>query len=335
MTSKILLRWLNISLLVLLIVVIAAAVMLDRKWQQRPELDSLPWPTANTEMHADVGVHVTWLGITTLLFDDGETQILIDGNVTRVGPLSLLLSLPIKSDIAAINHALTTFSIDRLAAIIPVHSHFDHAMDVGHIANRTSALVLGSESTANIARGANVPVDQYQILANEESRQFGEFTVRLVASEHAPIAFSGGEFFPGAITEPLRQPAAASAWKTGVAWSVFVEHPRGTTLIQGSGGIVAQQLQDERPDVVMLGVGGLAKLGQEYLQRYWHESVEATGAKRVVIVHHDDLTAPFGEIRLLPTFIDDVPQTAQWIDSANKGDVVVELPPFGMPIPLY
>ena len=70
---------------------------------------------------------------------------------------------------------MAEFRIDRLAAIIPVHSHYDHAMDVGIVANRSSAVVLGSESTANIARGANLPVDQYQILANGETRKFDLF----------------------------------------------------------------------------------------------------------------------------------------------------------------
>lgn len=334
-TRKKLLRWLNASLLALLVVAVIAALYINRKWQDRAEVASLGWSTASTETDPDTTVSVTWLGITTLLFDDGETQILIDGTFTRVNPLSVLFSLPIKSDVAEINHALTTFRINRLAAIVPVHSHFDHAMDAGHVANRTTALVIGSESTANIARGADVPVDQYQILASEEPRQFGEFTVRLVASTHAPIGLGDKEWFAGAITEPLRQPARPSAWKTGVAWSVIIEHPSGTSLIQGSGGFVEGQLDGEHPDVVMLGVGGLAKLGKDYVQTYWHESVEVSGADRVLIVHHDDYTAPFGEVRLFPTIADNVTQTALWIDEANAAGVSVELPPFGLPIPLY
>jgi L-ascorbate metabolism protein UlaG (beta-lactamase superfamily) len=284
-------------------------------------------------------VTVTWLGTTTLLFDDRETQILIDGNFTRVNPFRIASFVPLSSDIATINYALTEFGIDRLAAIVPVHSHFDHAMDVGHVANRTSAVILGSESTANIARGADVPVDQYQILAEGETRQFGDFTIRLKASRHAPIKpGDDGPWFPGTIDTELRQPASVNAWKEGVVWSVFIGHPRGTSLIQGSGGYIKGKLQDESADVVMLGIAGLAGLGEEYVTELWHETVRATGATRVVAVHFDDFTAPFGEVRLFPHIADNILVTVGWISDVNAGndsEVTIELPPFGQAIPLY
>jgi L-ascorbate metabolism protein UlaG (beta-lactamase superfamily) len=331
-------RWLQVSAAVLFVVLLIAALVINRMWQDRADIADIGWPQADTTANPDARVFVTWLGITTLLFDDGETQILIDGTITRVSALDLIFSLPISSDVAAINYALSTFRVNRLAAIIPVHSHFDHAMDLGHIANRTTAVVLGSESTANIARGAGVPVDQYQTLDNGESRQFGEFTIRLVASVHAPVGLNGEEWFPGRISLPLRQPENPSAWKTGVAWSIFIEHPRGTSLIQGSAGFVAGSMVDESADVVMLGVGGLAGLDAEYASDYWNEIVVATGASRVLSVHHDDYTAPFGEIRLFPNIADNVLQAAKWLDAANSAgekEVVIELPPFGQMIPLY
>ena len=228
--------------------------------------------------------------------------------------------------------------MNRLAAIVPVHSHFDHAMDVGHVANRTSAIVLGSESTANIVRGAEVPVNQYQILGDGEIRQFGDFTIKLIASDHAPVGFNDREVFPGIIEIPLRQPVRISEYKTGVAWAVLLSHPRGTTLIQGSGGFVTGKLREETADVVMLGLARLARLGKDYLNTYWDETVTATGASRIIAMHHDDYTAPFGVVRLFPDIADKVVKTAAWIDEriANTDDrILMELPPFGQPMLLY
>jgi L-ascorbate metabolism protein UlaG (beta-lactamase superfamily) len=338
MKSRDIIRWLQIASIVLGVLLVVAAGVVSRMWQDRPDIQDIGWSTAATKTDRDVAVTATWLGISTILFDDGETQILIDGTMTRVSPLSIALSLPLSSDVATINYALTTYRVDRLAAIIPTHSHFDHAMDIGYVANRTTALVLGSDSTANIARGANVPVNQYQTLASGETREFGEFRIRLLASAHAPIGPGDEEWFPGTIDEPLVQPARPSAWKTGVAWSILIEHPRGTSLIQGSGGFVPGALQSEAADVVMLGIGGLSGLGKDYIEELWDETVIAPGAARVIAIHHDDYTAPFGEVRLFPRIVDDAVRTAGWIEDYNNLQervVSLELPPFGQPVSLY
>ena len=331
-------RWFGYVAAVLFVIAAFASLLLWRIWQIRGDLDELGWATSTVATEPGDAVTATWLGTSTVLFDDGETQILIDGAFTRVGALDAFLFRRVSSDIATINYALAKFQMNRLAAIIPVHSHFDHAMDVGHVANRTSAVVLGSESTANIVRGADVPVDQYQILGDGEIRQFGEFTIKLIASVHAPIGPDDQEIFPGIIDTPLRQPARISQYRTGVAWAVLLSHPRGTTLIQASGGFVAGKLRQETADVVMLGLARVASLGQEYLDTYWDETVTATGAARVIAVHHNDYTAPFGEVRPFPDIADKVLETGAWINElvADSGNMIdMELPPFGQPILLY
>ena len=192
------------------------------------------------------------------------------------------------------------FRIQRLAAIIPVHSHFDHVMDAGNVANRSTAVILGSESTANVARGANVPVDQYQILASGEKRHFGDFTITLIGSAHAPIGPGDQGWFSGIINEPLEQPARAWSWRGGTATSILIEHPDGSALVQGSAGFIEGRLAGVNADVALISVAGLASLGEDYTRRYWQETVTATGADRVLAIHFDDFTKPFGDIQLFP-----------------------------------
>lgn len=335
---KVALRWTRYIALTLLVLLLLAAIVLNRLWQDRAAVSDIGWPATLPSRDSNAGVTVTWLGISTLLFDDGDTQILIDGAFTRIRPIDLAPLRSISSDVATINFALSKYRVDRLAAIVPAHSHFDHAMDVGYIANRTSAVILGSQSTANIAKGADVPVDQYQTLADGETRQFGNFTITLLASRHAPIGINNEAWFSGTIDTPLRQPAHVSAWREGVTWSIILAHPRGTTLIKGSAGFIEDELQGVSADVAILGIAGLAKLGKDYVDEYWKETVTATGVKRLIAVHFDDFTAPFGEVILFPKFVDDVIQAAGWIDeliAGGKENVTIELPPFGEPIELY
>lgn len=305
-------------------------------WQYRTPLESLPWAIAETLPDDEGSVSATWLGVTTLLFDDGETQILIDGYFTRASAVKIALLRNLKSDVATINYVMDEYRIDRLAAIVPVHSHLDHAMDVGRVANRSTALVIGSGSTSNIARGADVPVNQFQTLASGESRVFGKFTVTLIASRHVPVGPAAEGFPAGVIDEPLRQPARFWAWKGGVSHSILISHPAGTALVQGSAGFEPGALAERTADVVFLSVAGLAAQGRRYAEQYWDETVGATGATGVFAVHFDDFTLPFGRVELLPDIADEVLVAAEWLNShARKSDIEIKRPPFGIPVILY
>ena len=317
---------------VALVAVIAAGAF-ARAWWDRPPVAALGWPVAAAATPGDGGVTVTWLGITTLLFDDGETQILTDGTFTRLSAFDIVSQRRVSSDLAAINHGLASARINRLAAIIPLHAHFDHAMDAGHVANRTTGIVLGSESAANVARGAGVPVSQYQILADGESRQFGDFTITLLESVHAPLGPGDEPWFAGTITEALEQPAPVSDWRAGICWSVLIAHPDGTALVQGSAGFLEGKLEGVEADVAFLSVAGLSGLGRAYTERYWAETVGRTGAARVFPIHFDDYTRPFGELALFPRLIDDVPATARWLADLTPADV--RRLPLNRPVPLF
>lgn len=314
-----------------------AALGLAQKWQDRPPVSALGWPVAAAADDGDAGqVTVTWLGITTLLFDDGVTQILTDGTFTRLGALDILGRRPVWSDVAGVNAAIARYRMNRLAAIVPLHTHFDHAMDLALVANRTTAIVLGSESAANIARGGQVPVAQYQILADGESRQFGDFTITLIESAHVPIGPGDEPWFPGRIEEPLAQPARVSDWKAGVCWSVLIAHPQGTALVQGSAGWLEGKLEGATADVALVSVAGLAGAGRDYARTFWSETVGRTGARRVFPIHFDDYTRPFGELSVFPRMADDVTQSARWLDGLAAADAVtIERLPLGRPVALF
>ncbi|RBP51274.1 MBL fold metallo-hydrolase [Arenicella xantha] len=97
-------------------------------------------------------VTVQYMGNTNLLISDGRSAIMLDAWFSRPTAMQVLAG-EIEPDMQAISHALQRSELRQLDVIIPVHSHFDHAMDAPEVAKRTGAVLLGSESTANIARG--------------------------------------------------------------------------------------------------------------------------------------------------------------------------------------
>ena len=307
-------------------------------WRDRPSLEETGWSAPPGQADNPASVTATWLGVTTLLFDDGETQILIDGFFSRPSLADTLLGRAVVNDAAMINYALHEFRMRRLAAIIPVHSHFDHAMDVGAVAKRTSASILGSDSTANIARGAGVPDDQIIVSDAAEVYEFGEFKVRLLPSRHAPIGWRGDPPLPGTIDEPLELPQPVRAWREGGSYTIVIEHPQGTTLVQGSAGFVESLIEGVSVDAVMLSVGGLTTLDEEYAEQYWRAFVTTTGASSVYPIHFDDFTQPFGVIVPGPRTFGDLEKTSRWFNAFREKwdqDVTIYLPEFGKPIALY
>ncbi|NNF40300.1 MAG: MBL fold metallo-hydrolase [Woeseiaceae bacterium] len=327
------------AVLVVCALLIVGAATLAWLWSDRPSLANIDWPQPVIATVADGDeVTVTWLGVSTLLFDDGETQVLIDGFFSRPSLADVILDLPVENDAVTINFALYEYRMRRLAALVAVHSHFDHAMDIGAIANRTSASVLGSASTAQIARGAGVPEDQIAAVETGQPYSFGRFTLTLLASKHAPVGWRGSVPYAGTIDAPLKMPQPPSAWREGGSYTIVIEHPQGTTIVQGSAGFTGDMDAAVPADVVMLGIGGLGSLGKDYSERYWQALVTSTGAHSVYPIHFDDYTRPFGDIVPGPRFLGDLETTAAWLDEFRRKwdtDARLFLPVFGQPMAIY
>ncbi len=313
------------------------AVIVYWLWNDRLELDDIPIRTIASAPEPDA-VTATWFGTSMLLFDDGETQVLIDGFVTRPTLADVLFDRPVESRAAEINRFMLDYRLDRVAAIIPNHTHFDHALDIAAIANRSRASIVGSPSAVLIGRGQGVPDDQLVAVGGRTEFQFGDFTVTLLPTRHAGFGWNGSVPFDGPVMLPLSQPAPVSAYRADISFSIVIAHPQGTSLVQGSAGFIPGALDAVTADVVFLGVGMLETMGRDYAEEYWRNVVSMTGAERVIPVHFEDYTAPFGTTRLPPRIIDDLSVTIGWLDQYREiydRDSRIELPVFGQEIVLY
>ena len=317
----------------LLVVIVLAGAWLAWRLSDRPSLAShaalfLPGGSQPTPPGAQVAV--TFLGVTTLLISDGETSFMTDGFFSRPGAASTLFGR-IAPDADAIARSLERAGVRELAAVIPVHSHYDHAMDSPEVAQRTGALLVGSESSANIARGVGFPEARIRVATPGEPMRFGNFEITLIRSQHFPHGMAMGE-----ITEPLVPPARALDYLDGGAFSVLVAHPAGTLLIQGSAGFEPGALAGRRADVVLLGIGALGTRDDAYREAYWNEIVAPVAPRCVIPIHWDDFTRPL-DVPLVPPprLIDDFDASMAFL--ARKmaaGAPALALLPVGQPVTL-
>jgi L-ascorbate metabolism protein UlaG (beta-lactamase superfamily) len=227
-------------------------------------------------------VTARFLGTTSVLFQDAATAIMSDGFVTRPG-LARVVFGRIGPDRERIQDAAKRLEVDSIAAVFTGHSHYDHALDAPTLAQLTGAVLLGSQSTFNIGLGAGLPESAMHVVRDGETMRFGRFELTFLESEH-----SRPDVHPGTVKAPLVPPARSGEWKNGGTYSVLIRHEHRTILMHGSSNFKASALRDHRADVVYLGIGGLGKKPDAFVDAYWDEVVGATRARRVILVHWDN-----------------------------------------------
>lgn len=295
------------AVLAIFALLVVAGAWFGWRLNSRPSVEDY----AAIEMPAaadDAGLRVTFLGVSTLLIRDTSASILIDGFFTRPGKL-VTATGKVGPDQTRIDDALRKAGIDKLDAVITVHSHYDHAMDSPAVAARTGAVLVGSQSTAYIALGQNFPKERIRVVGTSESMKFGALEVTLIPSRHFPHGQAMGE-----LTAPLVPPAGALDYLEGGSFSIFVQRQDRAVLVQGSAGYVEGALRGRHADVVYLGVGLLGSKDEGYRDSYWRETVQVVGARRVVPIHWDDFTLPLDEpLVALPYLFDDLDKSMAYV----------------------
>lgn len=252
------------------------------------------WEVSPATSIPDNALTVRFTGTSTLLFSDGKTHWMLDGWFSRPGPLRLLTS-KIEPDLQAIEAGLRANEVNQLAAVLAAHSHYDHAMDSPEVAKRTGAILMGSESTANIGRGWGLPESQILTFTNNSPVTLGDFEVTPIETNH--FEFSDPEFRARAlenpaILAPLTPPVKALDYRLGKAYAFHIQHPKGSFAIISSAGFRAGVLKGFKADTVFLGIGGLGSQTRQYREDYWSETVGQLEPNRIIPIHYDSLTGP-------------------------------------------
>lgn len=249
-------------------------------------------------------LRVTFLGVSTLLFDDGDTAILTDGFFTRPRRVDTLFR-KITPNIDLIKEYLKRLGIERLAAVVVLHSHHDHALDAPEVAARTGADLIGSVSTAKIAQGyinggCTLDKNKIKLINDKAFPPYGRFTLTLLKSAHSEITLLTHfrihkVLLDAEIEKPVCPPAWWTDFKEGGSYSLLIEHDGKRMLVQGSAGLPENALEGKQASVVFLGVGTLGKFDDAYREKYWRQVVETVGASRVIPIHWDDFFRPLSE----------------------------------------
>ena len=244
----------------------------------------------------DKTINLTWMGTAGVFISDGDTGILIDPYVSRFGIFKIFLGLNLQPNKEAVKMWTKRLGANKTQAIVVSHSHFDHCLDASYFALETDALLIGSESTLNVGRGASMAEERLKAVTCGQTITLGEFKLKFIESRHGP-AFLGRVPYPGIIDKPLAPPRPARDYKLGKTFSILISHPAGTIVHHGSAGYMPGMYDGVTADIVLLGIAGRGDT-----EAYLKNVPLALGTKLLIPIHFDNFFIPLEKkMKILPT----------------------------------
>ena len=269
----------------------------------------------------DGQVSLTYMGTAAWEISDGSTVILIDPHLSRIRLQDLPAAgssgdaiagdtRPIykMDDVAVPDFAVIDSRVQRADFILVTHTHLDHVMDVPHIALKTRAVVIGTESTENVMRAYGVPEEQLITVRGGEDYEFGAFSLKVIPSIHS--ALDHKHYFSAArAPEGMKAPLTLQQMMAeGGTLAYLVRFHGHQILAFGGNNYIEREIEGLEPDVVLAGAGPSRKEIYDYTGRLMRD---LHFPALVLPTHWDNFAAPYGAseqvaIDALQSFVQEV-----------------------------
>lgn len=227
---------------------------------------------------ARAALTLTYLGVAGYQLESGSTRILADPFFSRPADADAV-ALPDQAAIAAHMPA-------RADLIVVGHSHVDHLLDVPSIALASGAQVMGSLSTARVARASGVPSDRIVTVKGGEDYAFGGYSVRVIPSLHSALEHK--HVFGTEIPADVALPLPGAGYAEGGTFAYLIRLGGHEVLFLSTANFIERELTGLRPDIAIVATG----LRQE-VHDYSCRLIRALGEPPLIYANHfDDWRGP-------------------------------------------
>jgi L-ascorbate metabolism protein UlaG (beta-lactamase superfamily) len=193
-------------------------------------------------------------------------------------------------DVATPDVAVIDSHIQQADFVLVTHTHYDHVLDVPHIALKTGATVIGTESTENVMRAYGVPEGQLITVRGGEDYQFGSFSLKVIPCLHSPLDhkhYFSSATAPAGMKAPL---TLAQIHPEGGTLAYLIRFHGHQILAFGGMNYIEREIVGLEPDVALIGAGASRKEIYDYSGRLMRDLHYPAV---VLPTHWDNFLAPY------------------------------------------
>ncbi|HEX3647348.1 MAG TPA: MBL fold metallo-hydrolase [Pseudonocardiaceae bacterium] len=237
------------------------------------------------------GVSFRWFGTNGWEITFRDKRILMDPWFGRfptgffTGDFDPTTPLVIRDDL--IDQHITTAD-----QILVGHGHWDHLTDIPTIAQRTGAMVIGSETHANLLRASGkVAENNIVIVEGGEVMQFDGYTIEVFPSLHS-LGATKKFAVPGHLFSVPSAPATVGDLPEGDSLSYLITMDDGFSIfVMSSANFVERAIAGIEPDVALL-----ASIFFTEIHDYTRRLLNAIGRPKLILpTHWDNFERPFSD----------------------------------------
>jgi len=216
---------------------------------------------------------------------DGETVILLDPYLSRVRFQGRRYGPHDATEIPDDPRPVVKMSEPAGHDTATIDRHVPEA----DFANKTGAVVIGTESTCNIAINGGVPDEQIHAVRGGEDYQYETFSIRVIPSLHSALSCKLYKDFG---TIPVQdEPLCLDDYVEGGTLAYLIRMGGREILLFGSMNFIEREIEGLRPDVAFIASAPPRLDIHDYTARL----MRCLGQPPLVVATHwDDQGLPFG-----------------------------------------
>jgi L-ascorbate metabolism protein UlaG (beta-lactamase superfamily) len=236
------------------------------------------------------GVNFKWFGTDGWEITFGNKTILLDPWFSRfdtgffAGKFNP--NTPITVDEATIDQ-----HVKKADQVLIGHGHWDHMADIPHIAKKTGAQVIGSETHANVLRAAGVAEGKIVQVKGGEDMQFDGYTIEVFAGLHS-MGPTKKHAVPGHLYSVPPPPTKVADMPEGDSLIYMITiGGKYRVFLMSTANFVERAIAGLKPDVALV-----ASIFANQIHDFAPRLFRALNYPKVVLpTHWDNFEKPFSE----------------------------------------